>query len=243
MQKETWTWTSERLSEPARLVRWGHYGTPVLIFPSAGGDFEEAERFGLLGSLEWLVNAGRIKVYSVDGLAVQQWLRATLAPEECAHRQLLYDAFIYDEVVPRVRRDCQNDSQELIIAGISFGAFQTVAALTLHPDAFRVAIGLSGVYDLAPYLRGAHSGDYNRSSPLSFLPGLIEGPRLALLRQRQVVLESGEGQLELPEQSRRMAAVLESKGIPCSLRLLGAGRDHDWQSWRERLPQCLAEFT
>lgn len=243
MQKETWTWTSGHLSEPARLARWGHYGAPVLLFPSAGGDYEEAERFGLVQSLAWLVNDGRIKLYSVDGSAVGNWLRATLPPEECAHRQTQYDAFIREEVVPRVRRDCQNDQLELVVAGVAFGAFQAVASLTLHPDAFRVAIGLSGIYDLSGYLRGARSGDYNRSAPLSFLPGLIEGPRLQQLRTRQVVLETGEGLLEQPEQSRQLAEVLQSKGIPCSLRLRGPGRNHDWQSWRELLPACLAEFT
>jgi esterase/lipase superfamily enzyme len=243
MQKETWTWTSARFPEAARLVRWGHFGTPVLLFPSAGGDPEEVERFGLVGALEWMVSAGRIKVYSVDGLSMQQFLRATLAPEECAHRQTLYDAFVYEEVVPRVRGDCKNDALELITAGIAFGAFQALAALTLHPDAFRAAIGESGVYDLTPWLRGARSGDYSRCAPLSVLPGLTEGPRLALLRQRRVILETGEGQLELPDQSREMAAVLESKGIPCSLRLRGPGHDHEWQSWRELLPAALSEVT
>jgi esterase/lipase superfamily enzyme len=243
MQKETWTWTSGHLNEPARLARWGHYGSPVLLFPSAGGDYEELERFGMLQALSWLVDGGRIKVYSVDGLVVADWLRATLSPEECARRQTLYDAFLREEVVPRVRRDCQNEQLELVVAGMSLGAFQAVAALTLHPDAFRVAIGLSGVYDMSPYMRGARSGDYNRSAPLSFLPGLIEGPRLQLLRQRMVVLEAGEGNLELPDQSRQMAAVLEAKAIPHALRLTGPGRNHDWHSWRELLPSCVAEFT
>jgi esterase/lipase superfamily enzyme len=243
MQKETWTWSSAHLSEPARLARWGHFGAPLLLFPSAGGDYEEVERFGLVQALSWLVDAGRIKVYSVDGLAVADWLRATLAPEECARRQALYDDFIHEEVVPRVRRDCQNDSLELLTAGASLGAFEAVSALTLHPEEFRVAIGLSGVYDLSGYLRGARSGDYNRSAPLSFLPGLIEGPRLQQLRQRRIVIITGEGNLELPDQSRQLAAVLEAKGIPHALRMLGPGRNHDWHSWRELLPPCVAEFT
>src|SRR5581483_6639759 len=51
MQKQAWTWTTPRLSEPARLVRWGHFGAPVLIFPTAGGDFEELERFHLISAL------------------------------------------------------------------------------------------------------------------------------------------------------------------------------------------------
>ncbi len=34
-----------------QLVRWGHFGTPVMLFPTAGGDAEEAERFHLIGAI------------------------------------------------------------------------------------------------------------------------------------------------------------------------------------------------
>ena len=35
---------SPRLQQHIGLGRWGHYGTPVLVFPTAGGDAEEIER-------------------------------------------------------------------------------------------------------------------------------------------------------------------------------------------------------
>ena len=52
-----------------RVVRWGHYGRPVLIFPTAGGDAEEIERMQLIGVLSPLLEAGRIKIYSCDSVA------------------------------------------------------------------------------------------------------------------------------------------------------------------------------
>src|SRR5262249_48971230 len=75
MQKQAWTWTTHRLQEPARLVRWGHFGAPVLIFPTAGGDCEEIERFQLIAALGELIDRGRMKAYSVDGLGVRACLR------------------------------------------------------------------------------------------------------------------------------------------------------------------------
>ena len=62
-------WESERLQQPISLARWGHYGVPVLVFPTAGGDAEEIERNHLVGYLTALVEAGRIKVYSCDSVA------------------------------------------------------------------------------------------------------------------------------------------------------------------------------
>ena len=42
--KATERWYSRRLQQDIGLGRWGHYGTPVLVFPTAGGDAEEIER-------------------------------------------------------------------------------------------------------------------------------------------------------------------------------------------------------
>src|ERR1700733_6622861 len=106
MQKQAWTWTTPRLPQIARLARWGHFGAPVLIFPTAGGDFEEIERFELVAALSSLVDSGRIKVYSVDALAVRARLSATTNLDE--H----YDSYLYEDVLQRIRTDCQDQSIE-----------------------------------------------------------------------------------------------------------------------------------
>jgi len=43
-------WFSERLQTDVTVVRWGAFGVPVLVFPSAGGDAEEIERHGLVNA-------------------------------------------------------------------------------------------------------------------------------------------------------------------------------------------------
>jgi len=55
-------WFSPRIEQDISLVRWGHWGQPVLVFPTAGGDAEEIERMHLIGVLGPLIEAGRIKV-------------------------------------------------------------------------------------------------------------------------------------------------------------------------------------
>ena len=69
MQKDVTKWYTSRLEQEVQLVRWGHFGTPVLLFPTAGGDAEEVERFHLVRMLEPLIDAGRIKVYSTVSIA------------------------------------------------------------------------------------------------------------------------------------------------------------------------------
>jgi esterase/lipase superfamily enzyme len=156
--------------------------------------------------------------------------------------QNLFDAFIYEEVTPAIRKDCDSEDIEIIATGASIGAFNAVATVCRHPDAFRMAIGMSGTYDLSKYLEGRMYPDFYFSSPLHYLPNL-EGPQLELLRTRFILLPSGEGDYEDIGESWRLARVLGAKGVPNRVDPWGAEWRHDWVTWREMLPKYLAEFA
>ena len=89
--KVTDRWYSDRLGQDITVARWGTYGVPVLLFPTAGGDAEEVERHHLIAHLEPLIAAGRAKVYSVRQRRRAGPGRATAAPSStgCA----LFNAF------------------------------------------------------------------------------------------------------------------------------------------------------
>lgn len=235
--KSVENWHSETLHSDIHLVRWGELGTPVLIFPTAGGDAEEIERFGLIDALNGLLAAGRIKVYSVDSLAG----RSLLERQDPLHTAWLFNSFatvIRDELVPAIRSDCRDPTIELVAAGASIGAFNAISAVCRHPDLFRLAIAMSGTYDLAPSMAGEMSDDFYFSSPMHFLPGL-EGLQLELARERFVMLATGSGAWEDPEQTWKMAAVLGEKGIPNHVDVWSDRYQHDWATWREMLPLYL----
>ncbi len=224
------------------LVRWGHFGTPVLLFPTAGGDAEEVERFHLIAAVRQLIDGGRIKVYSIDSVAGRAWVSGQHSGEYCSKLQNLFDAYIYREVVPAIRADCNSDDLEILTAGASIGAFNAVATVCRHPDAFRLAIAMSGTFDLSKYLEGRMNQDFYFSSPLHYLPKL-EGEQLDQLRQRLILLPTGEGNYEDIGQSWRMAHVLGAKGIPNRVDSWGADYHHDWPTWRDMLPRYLQEYA
>ena len=240
MQKQAWTWTTERFPDPARMVRWGHFGAPVLIFPTAGGDFEEIERFQLIGALSSLIADGKIKVYSLDGIPTRAWLAGVLSPVNCARLQENYDTYVHEEVLERIRVDCKDPGIEPILVGASLGAFQALAGICRHPEVFRLAIGMSGTYDLAGELGGVSSESLGLFSAVPYLARATE-PQLERLRHRQVILGSGEGDYETPEQSQRLAQALGSRKVPSRLSLWGPAHNHTWSTWREQLPRLLAE--
>lgn len=240
--KDQTAWHSQRLEREARLVRWGHFGTPVLMFPTAGGDAEECERMLMVEALGGLIAGGRIKLYSLDSVAGRAWLERQ-DPHYCSVLQNRFDSFVYHEVVPAIRADCGGEMVEVVTAGASIGAFNAVASLCRHPDVFRLAIGMSGTYDLEGWLHGRWNEEFYFASPMHFVPNLDEGEELARLRERFVLLATGEGEWEDPEESWRMAEVLGRKGIPNRVDAWGVRYPHDWTTWREMLPRYLEEMA
>lgn len=238
-------WRSERLRRDMTLVRWGTVGQPVLVFPTAGGDAEEIERWHMIDVLRPLLDRGAIKVYSCDSAAGQALVKNEGTPR---HRMWLQNEFHYyvrHEVVPAIRADCKTPDIELWAAGASFGAFHAMAVLCRFPDVFARALALSGTYDLRRFFgANAHefSDDFWVSSPLHFVPRL-GGRHLDVLRTRFAVLASGEGRAEAIGESWAMANALGAQGVPNRVDAWGRDVPHDWESWRKMMPLYLEDWT
>jgi len=236
-------WSSERLGREVTMVRWGTFGRPVLLFPTAGGDAEEVERMHLVGALGPLIEGGKIKLYSCDSVAGA----ALLARERDARHQMWlqnqFHHYVRHEVVAAIHADCQAPDIEVWTAGASIGAFHAAAVLCRWPDVFARACAMSGTYDLRRFYDATEfTDDFWVSSPLHFVPGL-GGPHLEVLRTRFMLLISGEGRAEDLGESWRLANVLGTQGIPNRVDSWGREWHHDWPTWRKMLPQVLDEWT
>jgi esterase/lipase superfamily enzyme len=235
-------WYSDRVQRDITVVRWGLYGTPVLVFPTGGGDAEEIERNGLVDACGPLLAEGQVKLYSVDSIAGQAMIKKAGSAE---HRMWLLNQFqeyVRWEVVPAIHADLGGRAIDVIATGASIGAFNAVAVLCRYPDVFSAAIGMSGSYRIERFYDEAWSQDLYLAAPLQFLPGL-EGPQLDRLRQRFAVLAAGEGDWENIGESWKMAAALGDKAIPNRVDNWGPQWSHDWHTWRRMLPQYLRELT
>jgi esterase/lipase superfamily enzyme len=237
------TWYSERMKREATLVRWGVRGQPVLLFPTAGGDAEEIERFLMIRVLEPLLAAGRIKIYSCDSVAGHAMMVQEGTP---AHRMWLLNQFhqyVRHEVVPAIRRDCNDDGIGIWTAGASIGAFHSVAVNCRWPNVFHRAIAMSGTYDILRFFKTEEvTQDYFVSSPLQFLPTL-GGVHLEELRKRFILLASGAGRAENMAESWALANLLGRQGVPNRVDPWGEDWHHDWPTWRAMLPKYLEEWT
>lgn len=239
------TWYSERLQRNVNIARWGSMGVPVLLFPTAGGDFEEIERFQMIDVLAPLLDAGRIKIYSCDSVAGKALVGREKNPRHQMWIQNQFHYYVRHEVAPAIRMDCKSEDIPIWAAGASIGAFHAAAVVCRFPDVFTKALAISGTFDLRRFYDcGPHdfTDDFWVSSPLHFVPTL-GGKHLEVLRSRYIHIISGEGRAEDIGESWNLAKVLGRAGIPNRVESWGPDWAHDWVTWRRMLPQILDAWT
>jgi esterase/lipase superfamily enzyme len=234
-------WHSPSLNRWMEIVTYGHYGFPLLMFPTAAADFLEYERFQTIDALARSIDGGRVKVFSINSINREAWLNRGMHPGAMAWRQVEYNKYICDEVVPYIWNSCRGRIG-IITSGASLGAFHAMNQLLRRPDLFAGTIAMSGDYDIRHYVHSDY-GDENVyfNNPVQYLPNL-GGEYLHMLQhKRAIFVATGQGAYENPGASRYFSSLLGSKGIPHELSLWGYEWPHDWPTWRAMLYYFVGE--
>jgi esterase/lipase superfamily enzyme len=251
---------SEAIGAAGAVIRYGHRGRPVLVFPAEQGRASDFESNGMVGAVAGLLDAGRLKLYCVDSFDAQSWSNSAIPVEERARQHGRYESWILDDVVPWIREDCGDaagfDGEsprastgpiEVATLGCSLGAFHAANFALKRADVFPLALCFSGSYDPAAWQGWGERGtDAYFSNPLDYV-GHLHGDHLDWLRSRvSLLLVCGQGQWEDTtgslESTKRFAAVLAGKHIRHELDLWGHDVPHDWPSWRAQLAHHMPRF-
>ncbi len=240
MQKFIDSWHSPSLNRDMEIVTYGHYGFPLLMFPTAAADYLEYERFQVIDAISEFIDSGKVKVFSINSINRSSWLNPKVHPRDKGMRQSEYNRYITDEVAPYIWNSVRSRTG-IITAGASLGAFHCANQLFRRPDLFDGMIAMSGSFDICGY----YDGDYYDenvyfNNPVDYLPGL-DGDSLDRLRQkRHIYIVTGQGAYESPDASRRLSRILSEKGVPHELDLWGYDQPHDWPTWRNMMRHYLA---
>lgn len=233
------SWYSSNLGKEMEIAIYGHYGFALLMFPSAGADYLEYERFHLIESIRPQIEEGKLKVFSINSINNESWLNDRISGREKITRHQQYNRYIAEEVIPYID-NAMNGHTMTITCGVSLGAFHAANTLFRRPDLIDGMIAMSGIYDLKSYSAGYYDEDVYFNSPADYLPSLQEGETLDQLRtKRHIHLLSGEGPYEAPSETWRLANILGRKGIPNNVEIWGPEWSHDWPTWRAMLPSYL----
>jgi esterase/lipase superfamily enzyme len=233
------TQPGQALGRSMELREFGDRGQPLLAFPSQEGHARDFEGFGMVHACAPLIEAGRVRLFVVDGNDWESWTNRRVSPAEAAHRHLAYDRYVMDEVVPFAQE--RSGRPTLWTTGCSMGAFHAANFCFRRPDVFDGVIAISGLYDARHFLGDGAGDDLYFNNPVQFLAGLEDPVVLARLRAASITFMVGQGawEEECLQDTRTLDGILAAKGIPAWFDYWGHDVNHDWPWWRKMLPYAL----
>ena len=238
MQREISGWHSPSLDKHMPIATYGYHGFALLLIPTAAADYLEYERFQMIDALAPHIDAGKVKVFSIDNINNESWLNNGMEPAHKAIRHNQFNRYVFEEVIPFVRNSTSAETP-IISSGASFGALHAMNLFLKRPDLINGVISMSGVYDLSEYTKGFFDDQVYFNSPIHYIPNLEDHDTLEKHRAGRIVIATGSGSYEDPEANRRFSQVLHSKSIPHELDVWGHDINHDWPTWRRMLPHFI----
>ncbi|MEM9056367.1 MAG: alpha/beta hydrolase-fold protein [Pseudomonadota bacterium] len=224
---------SEAMGRPVHLWRYGHFGPPLLAFPSASGMAHEWDAHGMVEALADYLEGGRLKLYCVESNVAQAWTRKDNPPAWRIQQHRAYERFVVDELVPAIRSDCSSPDMPIAVAGTSMGAFYSANFALKFPQVFRYALCMSGRYEATWMTDGFTNDDIYFSNPMAYVPGLGGAALDAVRSHTHLALVCGQGKWEDGniEDTIKLAELLNGKGISHQLDLWGHDVSHQWPWW------------
>jgi len=237
MDREHHVIPSQSLGRGVHVWRYGHFGPPLLVFPSASGMAHEWDTHGVIEDLAGWIDAGRLKVYATESNVAEAWTRRDGDPQWRIGRHRAFEHYVVHELVPFLRWDCRSEHIRFAVAGTSLGAYYAANFALKHPEPFSLALCLSGRYDITEFAGGLASPEVYFNNPMAYVPNL-DGEALERVRRAtRLVLVCGRGRWEdgNVEETTRFAGILADRGIPHELDLWGHDASHEWPWWRRQI--------
>src|SRR5215470_5901281 len=100
MKHEYHRWHSPRLGIELGVVVYGHWGPPLVGFPTSAGDEWELEGQGMIGALADFIDSGKLKFFTVNTINGLSFYNKDAHPFHRSYVQSVFDSYLREEVVP-----------------------------------------------------------------------------------------------------------------------------------------------
>lgn len=242
MRIEHHHWHSPRLGYEMGVAVFGHWGPPLLAFPTSHGDEWEHQRHGMIDALAEFIDGGRVKVFAVGSNNQDSFYNKGAHPFHRSWRQRVFDEYIRDEVIPFIHWQCQSPGIPISTFGASLGAYHAANTLFRYPHLVKRCYALSGLYDLRRFMDGMYDDNFYFHNPVDYLANLNDPWILEQLRSCEIRIVTGHGPYEHPEFSYELSRVLNRKGIRHALDNWGERGGHDWPYWKDMMREYLRSW-
>jgi esterase/lipase superfamily enzyme len=224
------------------IAVYGHWGPPMLAFPTSHGDEWDLARNGLIEAIAEFIEAGRVKIFAVGSNNHESFLDKGAHPFHRSWRQRVFDDYIRNEAIPFIHHHCQTPGIAITTMGASLGAYHAANTLFRYPHLIKRCYALSGVYDLRRFMDGLYDDNFYFHNPVDYVANLTDAWILDQLRTCEIRLATGSGPWEESSHSYTFSGILARKGIRHYLDDWGARGGHDWPYWRDMMREYLRRW-
>jgi esterase/lipase superfamily enzyme len=227
---------SPQLDRGISLWSYGHWGPPLVAFPTAAGFAHEWESQSMVEALAPFLEAGRLKLYCPESNVAEAWTRRETDAAWRIQRHIAYERFVVETLVPKIREDCRTPDIPIGATGASLGGFYAANVALKYPEIFRWALAMSGRYAMTHFTDGFSNNDVYFNNPLAYLPNLGGDQLERVRRHTHLVLVCGQGAYEegCIEETQAMADLCKAKGIPHTRDIWGHDVSHNWTWWKRQ---------
>jgi esterase/lipase superfamily enzyme len=228
-------WHSDRLGREMGVNVYGHWGPPMIVFPTTGGDEWEYERQGVIAAIWPAIEGGRVKVFCINTNHGDSFGNGGVHPLHRSWMQKQYDEYVRAELIPFVHSHCRTSDVPIWTMGASLGAYHAANTLFKHPDLVKRCYALSGVFDMKRSMNGHYDDNFYFNNPVDYLQNLSDPWALRNLSTCEIHIATGTGPWENSGESYRLSGILASRGIHHHLDDWGPLGGHDWPYWKHQL--------
>ncbi|MDR6515314.1 alpha/beta fold hydrolase [Chryseobacterium camelliae] len=212
----------------------GHYGYPVIMFPTSQGSYTQNNDFHLNGSVSWLVEQGKIKLYNLQTIDSRSFYDDGIPPQERIRNYERYVQFLVQEFVPYIQK--LHQTHRVAVAGASFGGYHAANLAFRFPDLVSHLICLSGAFSIRNFMDGYSDDLVYFNCPNEF----VKNDEAWKYRHMHIVLSTSDQDI-CRDKNIDMAELLRAKGIDFwydERKWIS----HDWPLWRMVFPMFMGRF-
>ena len=251
MQTQYFKEYSPTLGRDMECKVYGHAGRPVLFIPCQDGRFFSFEDFHMADVWAPWIESGQVMVFAVDTLDLETWSNKGGDPYWRARRHEQWMDYLFYEMVPFIQamaceRNGWAEAPGIIAFGCSLGATHAANLYFRRPDLFSGLLALSGIYTASYGFDGYMDEVVYANSPVDYMANLpADHPYIGLYNSQRAVICVGQGPWEIPDSTRQLQSILQSKGIGTWVDFWGYDCAHDWDWWYKQVvyfvPYLLGE--
>ncbi len=237
-------WYSYSLNRDMEYMVYGSKGVPFFYFPTQYKRFYEAYDEGVIATLSYYIEAGKMFVIAVDNIDCESLSNfASWDKKKRLERQEEYYNYITTELYLSLAKE-YDFTQKPVCLGMSFGAYQAMNMLIRRPDLFSGVFAMSGIYKITYFISDYYDELAFLNCPIDSIKLLKDESYINLLRSKKivVVVSSGAFEEESLKETTALETVMREKQIPAEFYYWTDNYPHDWPSWKIYLDYYIKNF-